>query len=305
MAGGGCSEGVPRSLLVVLALAVVLLPLWLTCAQPLVTITVNEAGLAQVDYVVPVEGNLSVTVQLLGAPDPSLGVVVVDERGLPLAFSQSDGVVTVATLNCSQVRISYYTQELTSKSGVFWVLSVNSPYQLRVVLPQNATPIDMSIAPSRVYTLGRSLALEYPPGSLRLRYVLLYQPVAPPQAVAPQQPSQPPASRGAAQPQAPAPPLPAELLLLAAAVVLAVLAAAILLAVRKRRARSLEPVELGEEDLAILEALRRAGGAMFQGELQKAVGMPPTSLWRRVKKLEELGYVKVEKRAGRNYVRLL
>jgi uncharacterized membrane protein len=240
--------------------------------------------------VVPVEGNLSVTVQLLGVPDPSLGVVVVDERGLPLAFSQSDGVVTVATLNCSQVRISYYTQELTSKSGVFWVLSVNSPYQLRVVLPQNATPIDMSIAPSRVYTLGRSLALEYPPGSLRLRYVLLYQPVAPPQAVAP---------------QAPAPPLPAELLLPAAAVVLAVLAAAILLAVRKRRARSLEPVELGEEDLAILEALRRAGGAMFQGELQKAVGMPPTSLWRRVKKLEELGYVKVEKRTGRNYVRLL
>jgi cell division septal protein FtsQ len=59
----GCSEGVPRSLLVVFALAVVLLPLWLTCAQPLVTIAVNEAGLAQVDYVVPVEGNLSVTVQ--------------------------------------------------------------------------------------------------------------------------------------------------------------------------------------------------------------------------------------------------
>lgn len=44
---------------------------------------------------------------------------------------------------------------------------------------------------------------------------------------------------------------------------------------------------------------------MFQRELQKAVDMPPTSLWRRVKKPEELGYVKVEKRAWRNYVRLL
>jgi uncharacterized membrane protein len=30
-----------------------------------------------------------------------------------------------------------------------------------------------------------------------------------------------------------------------------------------------------------------------------------TSLWRRIRKLEELGYVKVEKRAWRNYVRLL
>jgi uncharacterized membrane protein len=32
--------------------------------------------------------------------------------------------------------------------------------------------------------------------------------------------------------------------------------------------------------------------------------MPPTTLWRRVKRLERLGYVVVEKKAGRNYVRL-
>jgi len=62
--------------------------------------------------------------------------------------------------------------------------------------------------------------------------------------------------------------------------------------------------ELSEEDLAILEALRKAGGGAFQSELQKAVGMPSTTMWRRVKRLEKLGYVFVEKRAGRNYVKL-
>jgi uncharacterized membrane protein len=35
------------------------------------------------------------------------------------------------------------------------------------------------------------------------------------------------------------------------------------------------------------------------------VNMPTTTLWRRVRRLQELGYVRVEKVGGRNYVRLL
>jgi hypothetical protein len=78
-------------------------------AQPQVTITLSEAGIAKVEYLVPTEGNLSVTVQLLGTPDPTLGgVTVVDEKGLPLAFDtdQTGRYLTVATLNSSQVYVS-------------------------------------------------------------------------------------------------------------------------------------------------------------------------------------------------------
>jgi hypothetical protein len=116
-----------------------------------------------------------VTIQLLGTPDPTLGLTVVDEKGLPLAFDtdQTGRYLTVATLNSSQVYVSYYTQDLTSKSGIFWIISVNSPYPLKVVLPVNATPVDMNLLPTKIYSTGRNLAIEYPAGSLQLKYVIL------------------------------------------------------------------------------------------------------------------------------------
>jgi uncharacterized membrane protein len=306
--------GASRSLFAAALILAILLSSGNASAQPATTVTLNEAGLALVEYVVPVGGNLSITVKLLGSPDPTLNVTVVDERGLPLAFeiNKSTGFLTAATLNCSQVHVSYYTQDLTSKSGMYWILTVNSPYQLKVVLPENATPIDMSTLPSNVYPLGKRLVLEYPPGSLQLKYILLYQPVAPPpQAPSqpPSTPSQPPPTPPQAPPQAPSRPpsapseIPPSLIPYILAAVL--LTAVIIVLVLSRRRRTAELVELGEEDLAIIEALRNAGGAMFQGELQRAVNLPATTLWRRVKRLEELGYLKVEKRAGRNYVKLV
>jgi uncharacterized membrane protein len=272
-------------------------------AQPQVTITLSEAGIAKVEYLVPTEGNLSVTVLLLGTPDPTLGVTVVDERGLPLAFDtdQTGRYLTVATLNSSQVYVSYYTQDLTSKSGIFWIISVNSPYPLKVVLPVNATPVDMNILPTKIYSIGRNLAIEYPAGSLQLKYVILYQPATSPPPPGTQPPASPTkqetgTSKGLFEVVWP---------LLPYLVVLAAIFVALAVFLALRGKRKSELVELGEEDLAILDALRKAGGAMFQGELQKAVNLPPTTLWRRVKKLAELGYVKIEKKAGRNYVELL
>jgi len=272
-------------------------------ARPLVTITLSEAGIAKVEYLVPTEGNLSVTIQLLGTPDPTLGVTVVDEKGLPLAFDtdQTGRYLTVATLSSSQVYVSYYTQDLTSKSGIFWILSVNSPYPLKVVLPVNATPVDMNILPTKIYSIGRNLAIEYPAGSLQLKYVILYQPATSP----PPQGTQPPASPTKQETGTSKGLFEVLWPLLPYLVVLAAIFVALAVFLALRGKRKSELVELGEEDLAILDALRKAGGAMFQGELQKAVNLPPTTLWRRVKKLAELGYVKIEKKAGRNYVELL
>jgi uncharacterized membrane protein len=62
---------------------------------------------------------------------------------------------------------------------------------------------------------------------------------------------------------------------------------------------------LSEEDREIVDLLRRAGGGMFQSDISLYVKMPTTTLWRRVRRLQELGYVRVEKVGGRNYVRLL
>ncbi|MEM1619182.1 MAG: winged helix-turn-helix transcriptional regulator [Fervidicoccaceae archaeon] len=76
--------------------------------------------------------------------------------------------------------------------------------------------------------------------------------------------------------------------------------------VLKRRARGAEEepgVELVGEALTdvdheILKALEERGGAALQSELYKALGLPKTTVWRHVRKLERLGYVELMRRAG-------
>lgn len=291
--------------------------------EPLLVVTVYEGGLARVDCYVPTGGNVSVSLPLLGLPDPSLGILVVDEWGEPLAYAvnETSRTLFIANINSSLVHVSYYTQDLTTKVGAAWSLNFTSPYRVRVVLPDNATVTGLEKLPQRVYSVGSHVVLEFSPSLVSVRYVILYAAPPPPAnqtTPGAQQPStqpsgqQPGSQQPGTQPQQPPsqqqpsawsqllqPPL---VYALAAAVAVLAVAAVALAARRKRVEQAL--TELSEEDLAILDALRRAGGGAFQSELQKAVGMPSTTMWRRVKRLEKLGYVVVEKKAGRNYVRL-
>lgn len=277
--------------------------------EPLLTVAVYEGGLARVDCYIPTGGNVSVSIPLLGRPDPSLGILVVDEWGEPLAYAVNEtfNVLFVANINSSIVRASYYTQDLTSKTGAVWSLNFTSPYRVRVVLPDNATVIGLETLPLRVYSVGDRIVLEFGPGPVSVKYAVLYTaPPPPPTNQTPPSSQQPPPTQPPAQ--QPPPPtgqnqLPQQLPLYAILAAAALAVAALALAARRRGGEQ-ALAELSEEDVAILESLRRAGGGAFQSDLQKAVGMPSTTLWRRVKRLEKLGYVIVEKRAGRNYVRL-
>ena len=61
------------------------------------------------------------------------------------------------------------------------------------------------------------------------------------------------------------------------------------------------PVELGEVDAKILEYVRRRGGA-YEADVARELGIPRTTVFRAVRRLEERGLVSVEKREGRNWV---
>lgn len=62
------------------------------------------------------------------------------------------------------------------------------------------------------------------------------------------------------------------------------------------------PRELDETDRLVLKALERAGGSTTQSRLQTLTGLPKTSLWRRVRRLEQWGYVRVVKEGKVNRV---
>lgn len=273
--------------------------------QPLVAVTMYEGGLARVDYFVPTSGNLSLAIPLLGSPDEQLGVIVVDEWGDALAYGVNTTLNTlfVTCLDCRLVKASYYTQTLTSKVGATWILNLTAPYRIRIALPPNATVSGMSRLPETVYSIADRLVMEFEAGPLTLRYVILY--AAPPSGGQPPAEEQKPSEKVQQPTSEPRwlQLLKTPLLYAVVAAVAAFAAAAIVLALKMKRG-PVELVELSDEDVAILNALRSVGGGVFQSELQKMLSMPPTTLWRRVKRLEQLGYVRVEKRAGRNYIKI-
>jgi len=319
-------DGYRRWSLIFLFLVPILL-LSASAQQPLVFVTILDSGLARVDYLIPAAGNVSLTVPLIGEPDASYLILVQDEEGMPLAYEINEtlGVIEVACLNASEVRISYYTQTLTFKKGKIWAVNITSPYCVKLTLPPNSTVIYFSAVPEEVSVEGDSLSLVFSPGTILVKYIFTY--LAPPPE---EKPSAPPpggeegaeanvtereapqaynatqaANVTAGEEETPRPSgLPSThlmLLALAAALIAAVIAAARLL---RRGPLPYHALELSEEEVEILEALRRMGGGAFQSELQRVLNMPTTSLWRRLRRLREKGLVVIEKRGGRNYVKL-
>jgi uncharacterized membrane protein len=63
------------------------------------------------------------------------------------------------------------------------------------------------------------------------------------------------------------------------------------------------PVGLGEVDAKVLEYVRRRGG-VYEADVAGELGIPRTTASRAVRRLEERGLVRVEKREGRNWVAL-
>lgn len=84
-----------------------------------------------------------------------------------------------------------------------------------------------------------------------------------------------------------------------------VLGAVILIFIRRRGSTTTASYALSNIDKEILRKLDEHGGSVFQSELQRELGIPKTTLWRHVKKLEKLGYVKIVKEDGFNRIILV
>jgi uncharacterized membrane protein len=299
-----------------LLLLLLVLPALVAGAQPAreyVVVDIQPSGAAFITVRARAEEAYALDVYLVGVPDLMLGIIAVDEKGnlLPVSYDPSSNSVSLLTLNSSEVTISYVTNTITAKYREVWLVDFTSRLPAEVLLPPNATL-------SRVYTnftglrveKGR-LLLEFPPGRVILSYVLiptqLPQPPkpAPSGAPTPAQPISPPGQQPAGpvqpapQPAQPGGGVPYPWLAVAIAVVILALVVVALMRLRRKA-----PAELSETDLEILRVLQSAGGGMFQSELGAKLNLPTTTLWRRLRRLQELGYVVIERRSGKNYVRL-
>ncbi len=278
------------------------------------------------------EETYTVNISLIGEPSADYIIFVLDERGEPLAYELKDNVIEVIAVDSRAINITYITASLTYKEKDVWLLEAELPVDSEIVLPEKSLIVELSEIPLLIDMRGESPVLVMPKGFVKIGYIIP-PPIIPPstnqtQEEQPQvnQTTQPSTNQteisqeeSAEQPSQETTVKPGEveesggvpspggesefpLLYIIGGALGVVLIIAVLL-LRGRRSEVSE--ELRYEEVEILNALKALGGRAFQSEIARIVDQPATTLWRNIRRLEEKGYIRVEKKFGRNYLTLL
>ncbi len=135
------------------------------------TLKVYGDGYVAVDYVVSLDPTLvEVNVTLFGLFYQDL--LVEDQEGLPLNYSELEGGIKIESLGSPSARITYTTPDLTNKTGRLWLLSVETPISTTIILPEGAAIIGLSEIPLSLTTVDDSPLLIMPPGRIEVYYAL-------------------------------------------------------------------------------------------------------------------------------------
>ena len=134
-------------------------------------LTVYPDGFVFVDYTVQVDptfptNNVTVFGQILE------DLLIVDNHGLPLEYSKSNSNLSVYSLGSAEIRITYFTQDITSKIGRYWTLNLISSVKTRIILPVKAAIISLNKVPDLIETEDDRVTLLVDLGLIEVTYVV-------------------------------------------------------------------------------------------------------------------------------------
>ena len=250
------------------------------------TLTVYFDGFVLVNYELRVKpSNPTVNVTIIGQTVED--ILVVDEKGLPLDYSLVTGVITVYSLGAERIEITYFTQDLTSKIGRYWTLQVEVPINTTVVLPSEASIIDLNVVPEMIESLDSQVVIVVPSGFVDVTYV---------------------ARKRLAQTF----PHYEVLVIIVASIVVG---GAIIYRFRKKPQpqeeeepeMDLEKLfrehqDLRPEERQAIELLAENHGRAFEAEMYEKLQIPRTTTWRMIKRLEKMKIIKITKSRRQNLV---
>lgn len=247
-------------------IAVICIPLVL--GQPVTTIVLYADGSASVEHKVAVNYPRLVRIKLLGDP---IYLLVLSGDGRPLPFNKSGLDLTVEVID--EVVVSYDVEGLARETEGIWSLDVKGLYgETIVVLPNGSVLVYFEPPPEYLEAYDSGLKLVFNSSYVVLEYFVYEE-------------------------EEEKRPLLNVLWLAAVAVTITFVAVYIWRRLWKKP-------QLTEEEKAILSFLKSRGGWAYQAEIREFLGLPTTTVWRRVKRLEELGLVSVEKTPRGNKVKI-
>jgi uncharacterized membrane protein len=215
--------------------------------------------------------------------------VEVDGRELPIAYNYTTNSVVIISEAEATCIVSFIANATINENRL--ALNLSGKYMYRLILSPN---IILLTLPSNITDIGAIGDLYYIDFDEGKDVQLLY--IVKPRISETTTPSKPPTANVS---------LPLQIVIAALGVGIAGVSAFFLLKVIKRRSEE-ESEVLSELDIAILKNVEKRGGAALQSELQRDLpSVPRTTLWRHVRKLEKLGYVRIEKVGQQNKVVLV
>jgi uncharacterized membrane protein len=255
------------------------------------TLTVYFDGFVQVNHELEINQTYpSVNVSLLGEAYEEL--LVVDEENLPLDYAMVNGEAVVHSLGASQIQLSYFTPDLTSKTGKFWTLSAEVSTNATVVLPEDASIISLNSVPELIESSNNQVSLVMPPGIIEITYISergLYQ-----------------------QPQS------YETWLLITIISISIAASAAFVVWFLKRKKLPPPNELKaevdmerllekekhlrSEEVQVIHFLAEKHGTAFEAELYEKLNLPRTTTWRLLKRLEKMEIIDICKSRRQNII---
>lgn len=252
------------------------------------TLTVYRDGVVHVSITLLVdEYEPLIALPLLSPPDSVDNIIVLDEKGSLLLYNLSEGNIIIYSLGSTKVTVEYDTDGLTYKAYGLWTINFTAPFELTLILPENATVMYLSSIPLAIRLSGWRLEMDLSPGNWKISYEIPigYPPVIPPSKPSDQQ----------------IVPLPREYI--TAIVVSVSIVCIVALAAAQLRRRSIKA--LSDDEANIIRFLKKKGGRALEAELRESFPhIPKTTMWRLIKRLEKQGIVRVKKVGLQNVVEL-
>jgi uncharacterized membrane protein len=259
------------------------------------TLTVYLDGFVQVNHELELNQTYpSVNVSLLGEVHEEL--LVVDEQNLPLDYAIVNGEANIHSLGASRIQLSYFTPDLTSKTGKYWTLNAEVSTNATVVLPEDASIISLNNVPELIESSNNQVSIVMPPGIIEITYISersLYQ-----------------------QAQSP------ETWLIIVLISIPIIASTAFVVWFMRRKKPRQPNELENElknevdlerllekekylrpeELQVIHFLAEKHGTAFEAELYEKLNLPRTTTWRLLKRLEKMEIIDIRKSRRQNIV---
>lgn len=260
-------------------------------ASEALALTVYLDGFVLVNHEVELNQTYpSVNVTLLGEAHEDM--LLVDEKSLPLDYSVARGKAIIYSLNATQIKISYFTPDLTSKTGKYWTLSADVSTNTTVVLPEDASIISLNNVPELIESSNGQVTLVMPSGTIEITYIFehsLYQQTQSYEAW--------------------------QLIAIVSFSVIASIAFALWFLRLKKPPQPKKLTDevdvdkllerekyLRPEEVQVIRFLAEKHGTAFEAELYEKLNLPRTTTWRLLKRLEKMEIVDIQKSRRQNIV---